>query len=108
MLISHHPASAECLQLGEGMLLCGFDLDKALSSRDPLAMTMQDWAEHLDRILTMSGEQLLIGNGSITHKQAVDKATGEYRKYKTRTLSDVENDYLNSIKMLEQKTDGKK
>ena len=33
---------------------------------------------------------------------------GEYRKYKTRTLSDVENDYLNSIKMLEQKTDGKK
>ena len=36
MLISHHPASAECLQLGEGMLLCGFDLDKALSSRDPL------------------------------------------------------------------------
>ena len=28
--------------------------------------------------------------------------------YKTRTLSDVENDYLNSIKMLEQKTDGKK
>ena len=36
MLISHHPASAECLQLGEGMLLCGFDLDKALSNRDPL------------------------------------------------------------------------
>ena len=77
-------------------------------ARRHIPMTMQDWAEHLDRILTMSGEQLLIGNGSITHKQAVDKATGEYRKYKTRTLSDVENDYLNSIKMLEQKTDGKK
>ena len=29
-------------------------------------MTMQDWAEHLDRILTMSGEQLLIGNGSVS------------------------------------------
>ena len=28
LLISHHPASSECLQLGEGMLLCGFDLDK--------------------------------------------------------------------------------
>ena len=70
------------------------------------AMTMQDWAEHLNRILTMSGEQLLIGNGSISHKQAVDKATDEYRKYKARTLSDVETDYLNSIKVLEQKTDG--
>ena len=71
------------------------------------AMTMQDWSEHLDRILTMSGEQLLIGNGSVSHKQAVDKATGEYRKYKARTLSEVEQDYLDSIKMLEQKVEKK-
>ena len=71
------------------------------------AMTMQDWSEHLDRILTMSGEQLLIGNGSVSHKQAVDKATGEYRKYKARTLSEVEQDYLDSIKMLEQKAEKK-
>ena len=70
-------------------------------------MTMRDWAEHLDRILTMSGEQLLQGNGSISHKQAVDKATGEYKKYKARTLSTVEEDYLNSIKILEKKTDKK-
>ena len=56
----------------------------------------------------MSGEQLLIGNGSVSHKQAVDKATNEYRKYKAKTLSDVENDYFNSIKMLEQKIDQKK
>ncbi|MEI3222069.1 MAG: RhuM family protein [Dorea sp.] len=62
-----------------------------------------DWAEHLDRILTMSGEQLLQGNGSISHKQAVDKATGEYKKYKARTLSTVEEDYLNAIKILEKK-----
>ena len=68
---------------------------------------MQDWANHLDRILTMSGEQLLVGNGSVTHKQAVDKATTEYRKYKAKTLSDVEQDYLDSIKFLEQKTDNK-
>ena len=52
----------------------------------------------------MSGEQLLQGNGSVTHKKAVDKATSEYRKYKTRTLSDVEKDYLDSIKILEHKT----
>ena len=69
------------------------------------AMTMKDWAKHLDRILTMSGEQLLSGNGSVTHKQAVEKATGEYKKYKERTLSDVEQDYLNSIKILGKKAD---
>ena len=34
-------------------------------------------------------------------------ATGEYKKYKARTLSTVEEDYLNSIKMLEKKTDKK-
>ena len=64
-----------------------------------------DFKGILDRILTMSGEQLLSGNGSVTHKQAVEKATGEYKKYKERTLSDVEQDYLNSIKILGSKTD---
>ena len=41
----------------------------------------------------------------MTHKQAVEKVTGEYKKYKERTLIDVEQDYLNSIKILEKKTD---
>ncbi len=55
----------------------------------------------------MSGENLLTGNGRISHQQAIDKATTEYRKYKAKTLSSVEQDYLDSIKRLEQKA-GKK
>ena len=90
-----------------GQLVSGYlDFAERQAERER-AMTMQDWAEHLDRILTMSGEQLLIGNGSVSHKQAINKATGEYRKYKARTLSEVEKDYLDSIKLLEQKTDKK-
>lgn len=90
-----------------GQLVSGYlDFAERQAEREQV-MTMKDWAEHLDRILTMSGEQLLQGNGSISHKQAVDKATDEYKKYKARTISDVEKDYLNSIKMLEQKTDKK-
>ncbi|MCD7744583.1 MAG: virulence RhuM family protein [Lachnospiraceae bacterium] len=90
-----------------GQLVSGYlDFAERQAEREQV-MTMQDWAEHLDRILTMSGEQLLIGNGSVSHKQAMDKATVEYRKYKAKTLSDVEQDYLDSIKMLEQKTDDK-
>ena len=38
-------------------------------------------------------------------EQTVEKATEEYKKYKERTLSDVEQDYLDSIKILEKKTD---
>ena len=88
-----------------GQLVSGYlDFAERQAEREQ-AMTMRDWVEHLDRILTMSGEQLLQGNGSISHKQAVDKATDEYKKYKARTISDVEADYLNSIKMLEQKTE---
>ena len=90
-----------------GQLVSGYlDFAERQAEREQ-AMTMKDWAEHLDRILTMSGEQLLIGNGGVSHKQAIDKATDEYRKYKARTLSEVERDYLDSIKRLEQKT-GKK
>jgi hypothetical protein len=61
-------------------------------------MTMKDWAKHLDRILTMSGEQILEGNGSISHDEAVKKATLEYKKYQQKTLSDVEKAFLDSIK----------
>jgi hypothetical protein len=67
-----------------GQLVSGYlDFAERQAEREQ-PMTMQDWANHLDRILTMSGEQLLVGNGSVTHKQAADKATTEYRKYKAK------------------------
>ena len=64
-------------------------------------MTMHDWASHLDTILTSTGEQLLIGAGQISHEQAVEKARTEYVKYQARTLSDVEKQYLASLKNVE-------
>ena len=64
-------------------------------------MTMEDWSTHLANILTVSGEQLLEGKGLISHEQAMGKAETEYKRYRARTLSDVENDYPNSIRLLE-------
>lgn len=64
-------------------------------------ITMEDWAKHLDNILTATGEQLLVGNSSISYTQAMKKAETEYKKYKAKTLSDVERDYLDAIKELE-------
>ena len=66
------------------------------------ANTMNDWSKYLDNILTMSGEQLLQDAGNVTHEQAMEHATEEYRKYKQRTISDVEKDYLFSIKGIEK------
>lgn len=85
-----------------GQLVSGYlDFAERQAEREQI-MTMKDWADHLDRILIMSGEQLLEGNGSVSHKQAVDKATNVYKKYKQKTLSDVEHDYLDSIKVLDK------
>lgn len=86
-----------------GQIVSGYlDFAERQAERE-IAMTMEDWAKHLDNILTMSGEQLLQGNGLISHEQAMLKAETEYKKYKARTLSDVEKDYLDSIKLLENK-----
>lgn len=41
---------------------------------------------------------LLEGTGSISHTQALEKATAEYRKYQNNTLSPVEEAYLETIK----------
>ena len=90
-----------------GQLVSGYlDFAERQAEREQI-MTMQDWSDHLDRILTMSGEQLLEGNGSVSHRQAVDKATDEYKKYKAKTLSDVEQDYLNSLQLLQKKANKK-
>ncbi len=56
----------------------------------------------------MSGENLLQGTGKISHEQAIDKATIEYKKYQQKTLSEVEINYLESLKTLKEKTKKKK
>ena len=91
-----------------GQIVSGYlDFAERQAEREQV-MTMNDWAEHLDKILTMSGEQLLIGAGSVSHTQAVNKATEEYKKYQARTLSKVEKDYLDAIKTIEDKAEKNK
>ena len=86
-----------------GQIVSGYlDFAERQAEREQ-AMTMKDWAAHLDRMLTMSGEQLLLDAGSISHEQAMQKATEEYKKYKARTLSSVEQDYLLCMKDLQKK-----
>ena len=65
-------------------------------------MYMSDYVEHLDRILTSTGEKLLTDAGKVSHKQAVEKATAEYRKYQVQTLSPVEEAYLQTIRSIEK------
>jgi len=63
---------------------------------------MKDYIHQLDSILSSTGEKLLTDAGTVSHKQAMDKALVEYRKYQVKTLSPVEHDYLETIKKLEK------
>ena len=86
-----------------GQLVSGYlDFAERQAERE-VSMTMEDWSKHLDGILTSTGENLLIGSGTVSHSAAMNKAETEYKKYKAKTLSNVEKDYLNSIKALEHK-----
>ena len=66
-------------------------------------MTMNDWANYLIAYSPQLRTTLLDG-GRVSHQEAMDHATTEYRKYKQRTLSDVEQDYLNAIKAISDKS----
>jgi hypothetical protein len=87
-----------------GQIVSGYlDFAERQAEREQ-TMTMKDWANHLDKILTMSGEKLLTHLGRISHDKAIDKATSEYKKYQQKTLSEVEKSYLESLKLIELKT----
>ena len=62
-------------------------------------MYMRDWIEKLKQVLTMNDKNILEHAGSISHKLALQKAAGEYDKYK-EVQKQLER--LESIKELEQ------
>ena len=68
-------------------------------------MYMKDWLETIDDYLKMTRREILTTKGSISHKQAIEKAHAEYDKYKKKQdelLSNVEKDFIHSIEMLEK------
>lgn len=66
-----------------------------------IPMTMQDWIEHVDKILAAAGENFLTGSGTVSRPQMENKVETEYKKYSMKTLSRAEKDYLNELKRLE-------
>ena len=80
-----------------------FDLAE-LKAQTQNPMYMQDWIEELDKFSANYGKGVLQGAGTISHDEAEKKATQEYRAYEARTLSPIEESYLESLKALEKNT----
>lgn len=74
-----------------------FDLAE-INAIEHKPMYMDDYVKQLDNVLSSGNRKLLTGAGSVSHKQALEKAKSEYRKYQEITLTPVEKAYLESIK----------
>ena len=74
-----------------------FDLAE-INAIEHKPMYMDDYVKQLDSVLSSGNRKLLTGSGSVSHKQALEKAKSEYREYQEITLTPVEKAYLESIK----------
>ena len=84
-----------------------FDLAE-INAIEHRPMYMDDYVKQLDMVLSSGNRKLLIGSGTVSHKQALDKAKTEYRKYQEITLTPVEEAYLESIKEVTKEIKKKK
>ena len=99
--IAKNYLSEEELKILNGIVSGYFDFAEVQAIRHN-PMHMSDYVEHLDRILSTTGEQILVGAGKISHKQAMDKANREYQRFLVQNLSPVEETYLQTIKEVEK------
>lgn len=108
-----HPTQAEAmvaknylsqkeLKVLNNLVSAYFDIAE-INAMEEKPMRMADHLRELDTILSSTGRKLLDNAGKISTKQAKEKALAEYRKYKAKNLSGVEEDYLENIKKTAKK-----
>ena len=71
-------------------------------------MTMQDWINTTDKLLKFRDKKILTHSGSVSHKQAIEKAESEYEKFRIKQ----DQEYISSMdemykRYLEGDEDGK-
>ena len=85
-------------------LLVSQFLDYAeLQALEERPMTMQDWIDELDNLIVSVGRELLKGKGTISHKQAIEKATKEFEIYRAREMKNLESDFDKAVKKITHK-----
>ena len=84
-----------------------FDLAE-INAIEHKPMYMHDYVKQLDMVLSSGNRKLLEGAGTVSHKQDLEKAKAEYRKYQEITLSPVEQAYLESVKEVAKELKKKK
>ena len=85
------------------LLVSGF-LDFAeFQALEMTPMTMNDWVEALDNQIIAHKRNVLIGKGSVSHKEAIEKAEKEFEIYRKREMQLLESDFDREIKKLKDR-----
>jgi hypothetical protein len=61
-------------------------------------MTMKDWIEALDNQIIAHKRIVLLGKGTVSHKQAIEKAEKEFEIYRKREIELMESDFDKLLK----------
>ena len=65
-------------------------------------MYMADYMSLLEDLIRVNKRPVLAGKGQVSAEQAKSHALGELKKFKERRLSPAEEDYMDTIKALNQ------
>ena len=79
-----------------------------LQANNGRLMKMNDWIQKLDDFLKISEKELLKNAGTVSHKQAIEKANEEYQKYREAEDKKYISDFDREMKKLIDKTKKKK
>ena len=68
-------------------------------------MTMADWIQALDDQILRLRKDILTGNGTVSHQEAIEKAEREFEIYREREMRLLESDFDKAVKGLLDKSD---
>lgn len=92
------------LELQRLNLLTSQFLDYAeFQALEQTPMTMADWIAALDDQILRLRKNILEGNGTISHSEAIEKAEREFEIYREREMRLLESDFDKAIKRLKDK-----
>lgn len=106
VVIAKNYLTKEALKILNNLVSGYFDFAEIQAIRHR-PMHMDDYIKQLDLILSSTGEKILAGAGSVSHDETIQKAVEEYRKYQVKTLSSVEKEYLETLKVLSNQIENK-
>ena len=97
-IAKNYLSEAELMRLN--LLVSGF-LDFAeFTALEQQPMAMTDWIDALDNQIIAVRRGVLKDAGSISHKQAIEKAEKEFEVYRAREMRQLESDFDRSVKEL--------